>query len=474
MGLDFLLIFTVTLLLITSSLFILFVLYFINILTSLDEHLDMSKQKLLEFNHEINDEINSLSRVSKAFILFTFIYICIILFAYFYLHTISSSELDTILKSFAGVFLITNVTSAVFGIGFAFTAYQRSPYSKLLETIPLKQKIFFVTIFLLVLIPFIGFICFNSTVEARGLSLITIPSILCLSIISYEYIFKEIGPIKIVNRKCSKDAIRKYVIDYTNSSTDFDVKVDNFERTMGYRPTHFVLMRKPIQITFINKPYQEIDPFILLENLCVVAMKENDIHTFELGIRHILLCYNTMSVIIQELCSESEQNDYVYFGLKFHSADVMGKLAELCFKDELVSSYGEKLVDGIYDFVIDQNTTNEKANNFFQNELLLTTVIGSLTLFGTRALNVKRYKEITGCLGILSYMAGYLIKIDNENYLKNCCNGIKLISDRYNIIYNNNISVGYVNNIRAQILEINDISKMDRYIRIFNEYFGSL
>lgn len=417
-------------------------------------------------------EILSLSFVSKVFIILTFFYLVIVVASYLFFHRISHGDLSDVLKSFGGVFLITNVTSAVFGIGFAFNAYQRSPYSKLLETIPRMQKVFFIFMFLLVLFPFIGFISFYDIVEARGLSLLTIPMILCLSILSYEYVFREVDPIKIILKKCSEGKVEKFAMDYLYASDAFCNKEKKFEVVIGDYP-EFPLIDKSIQpllSTYINDlDHISTDPFNLLESLSLVAMEVNDIHTFELIIQHILNCHITLSRVIDTEYQNKNANhaEYSYFALKFQAANTLGKLAEICFKHDKGRMYGEKIIHMMYIFIVDNASTIDDANNFFNNTNLMDIIIDSLQFIGKAAVTTQKFEHVKECLGTLSYLGGYAISINTESYVVKCCDAISDIKTTGKLT-----DSCYENNIKKIIINIPEDDLRNFYLDIYNRYFN--
>jgi len=247
-------------------------------------------------NNKIRNIINALNWIGlRRYILANIVIFLIVLLAFLFFK-LSGVNWANFEARYSAALLTINITTAIFAVTFAFSAYQLSPYRNIIRSIPDIQQFFTVVIFLISLLPFVAL--YLNYDWAYVIPLFTIPIVFGLSITLLYAIFEETDPFNLLKDKCSKKIVNQFLNEYSQKIITHREKMNNLEAQKIFpkvdRPIYLIMMRTPPLVSIDDENPMLEDPFNFITSLGLEAIKNNDIHTFELVTQK---AYELMSIV---------------------------------------------------------------------------------------------------------------------------------------------------------------------------------
>src|SRR5271157_328907 len=299
-------------------------------------------------NNKIRNIINALNWIGlRRYILANIVIFLIVLLAFLFFK-LSGVNWANFEARYSAALLTINITTAIFAVTFAFSAYQLSPYRNIIRSIPDIQQFFTVVIFLISLLPFVAL--YLNYDWAYVIPLFTIPIVFGLSITLLYAIFEETDPFNLLKDKCSKKIVNQFLNEYSQKIITHREKMNNLEAQKIFpkvdRPIYLIMMRTPPLVSIDDENPMLEDPFNFITSLGLEAIKNNDIHTFELVTQK---AYELMSIVSSYNYKDYKNIDdidisYIDTTLYYHAREVFIFLIKAAYNDK-THIYPIKLLD---------------------------------------------------------------------------------------------------------------------------------
>lgn len=274
------------------------------------------------------------------------------------------------LQSYNTSFISIALTIATFSISFSFLQYQFTPYKALLKSISQRQVLFSFLTIIIALFPLIAL--FINIHLVPVVSVFIIPILAYFSILLLLIANEESNPLFLLTRTSSKRRYKNYLLLFKKEFKKFTdtQEILNFSKA-DEQPVHD-FGESNFQLTHLKN-----DPYIFINNIVEISLKNSDLETFEKVIYHFFKLLDNTSNL------EAFKSSEFKFRLRNHINTSFSRIAYSTSKLTENKIYHNRFLDIAGTYLKKQAQIQEQVNE------VNLKIIYSLTSFATTILKIN-------------------------------------------------------------------------------------